>query len=240
MKILAIDSSGLVATVALLCENILVGEYTIHNKKTHSQTLLPMIHDMLQMAGTDVKELDAVAVASGPGSFTGLRIGASTAKGLAQALGIPIIPVPTLEGLAYNAAGADALACPLMDARRNQVYYGIYNVKGEKPEAIVEPEAAPIQKMIDKINELGLPVLFMGDGTAVFGEKLKEEITAPYAFGADSVRYQRASSVASLGRRYLEEGKQIEAGAFAPVYFRLSQAERERLEKERNPSRPGE
>ena len=117
MKILAIDSSGLVATVALLCENILVGEYTIHNKKTHSQTLLPMIHDMLQMAGTDVKELDAVAVASGPGSFTGLRIGASTAKGLAQALGIPIIPVPTLEGLAYNAAGADAPACPLMDAR---------------------------------------------------------------------------------------------------------------------------
>ncbi|MCH5252174.1 MAG: tRNA (adenosine(37)-N6)-threonylcarbamoyltransferase complex dimerization subunit type 1 TsaB [Lachnospiraceae bacterium] len=235
MNLLAIDSSGLAATVALLCDDVLVGEYTIHNKKTHSQTLLPMIHDMLQMAEIDVKELDAIAVASGPGSFTGLRIGASTAKGLAQALGIPIVPVPALEGLAFNLSGADALVCPLMDARRSQVYYGIYDVKEKKPVALVNQEAAPIEKMIEKINEFGKPVLLIGDGVPVFKEKLEKEIQIPYDFGADSVRYQRASSVAALGRMYLEEGYLVKAGEFAPIYLRLSQAERERLERqERN------
>ena len=99
MNILGIDSSGLVASVALQSDDKLVGEYTIHNKKTHSQTLLPMIHDMLEMADVSVKELDAIAIASGPGSFTGLRIGAATAKGLGGALSIPLIAVPTLEGL---------------------------------------------------------------------------------------------------------------------------------------------
>ena len=114
--------------MALQSDDKLVGEYTIHNKKTHSQTLLPMIHDMLEMADVSVKELDAIAIASGPGSFTGLRIGAATAKGLGGALSIPLIAVPTLEGLAYNLAGAEALVCPIMDARRQQAYYGIYDV----------------------------------------------------------------------------------------------------------------
>ena len=131
MNILGIDSSGLVASVALQSDDKLVGEYTIHNKKTHSQTLLPMIHDMLEMADVSVKELDAIAIASGPGSFTGLRIGAATAKGLGGALSIPLIAVPTLEGLAYNLAGAEALVCPIMDARRQQAYYGIYDVSKE-------------------------------------------------------------------------------------------------------------
>ena len=133
MNILGIDSSGLVASVALQSDDKLVGEYTIHNKKTHSQTLLPMIHDMLEMADVSVKELDAIAIASGPGSFTGLRIGAATAKGLGGALSIPLIAVPTLEGLAYNLVGAEALVCPIMDARRQQAYYGIYDVSNEVP-----------------------------------------------------------------------------------------------------------
>ena len=141
MNILAIDSSGLVATVALLCDDVLVGEYTIHNKKTHSQTLLPMIDAMLAMADFPVNKLDAIAVSAGPGSFTGLRIGASTAKGLGQALDIPLIGVPTLDGLAYNLAGVEAYVCPLMDARRNQAYYGVYDVSGEIPISLVEQSA---------------------------------------------------------------------------------------------------
>ena len=145
MKLLAIDSSGLVAAAALLDGDILVGEALIHNKKTHSQTLLPMIHDMLRMAEVDIKEVEAIAAAAGPGSFTGLRIGAATAKGLAQALDIPIAAVPTLEALAYNMAGADALVCPAMDARRNQTYYGIYDVHGEVPVVVQEQTAAPAQ-----------------------------------------------------------------------------------------------
>lgn len=230
MKLLAIDSSGLVATVALLDGDILVGEYTIHNKKTHSQTLLPMIDAMLAMAEVSIDEVEGIAVAEGPGSFTGLRIGASTAKGLAQGIGVPIVPVPTLEGLAYNLAGADALVCPMMDARRNQAYYGIYDVRGAVPRALVPQAAAPVEEVAQQVNSLGRPVIFIGDGVPVFREYLESAVTVDFDYGADSVRYQRASSVASLGRIYLEQGKAVPAAVFAPVYLRMSQAERERME----------
>ena len=219
MNILGIDSSGLVASVALQSDDKLVGEYTIHNKKTHSQTLLPMIHDMLEMADVSVKELDAIAIASGPGSFTGLRIGAATAKGLGGALSIPLIAVPTLEGLAYNLAGAEALVCPIMDARRQQAYYGIYDVSKEVP---VEQKA----------KETKREVIFLGDGVPVFQEKIKQCEGLLCRFCADSVRYQRASSVTALGKKYYEQGRQMKAAEFAPMYLRLSQAERERMEKE--------
>ena len=121
MKILAIDSSGLVASAAILTEENLIAEYTVNYKKTHSQTLLPMIDEIVRMAEVDLKEIDAIALAEGPGSFTGLRIGSSTAKGLGLALGKPIIGVSTLKALAYNLFGTDSLICPMMDARRGQV-----------------------------------------------------------------------------------------------------------------------
>lgn len=232
MKILGIDSSGLVATVALQCDDRLVGEYTIHNKKTHSQTLLPMIRDMLRMAEVPVEELDAIAVAAGPGSFTGLRIGAATAKGLGQALGIPLVAVPTLEALAYNLAGADALVCPMMDARRNQAYYGIYDVSGTVPKIVAEQEAAPVEAVIRQVNNTGREVIFIGDGVPVFAGQLAAGLRQPYRLGADSQRYQRASSVVALGKQYMEQGRQVPAAEFAPIYLRLSQAERERLAKE--------
>lgn len=231
MNILAIDSSGLVATVALQCDDILAGEYTVHNKKTHSQTLLPMIHDMLEMVGIEVRDMDVVAVAAGPGSFTGLRIGASTAKGIAGTLNIPIAAVPALEGLAYNLAGADALVCPLMDARRNQVYYGIYDVSGEEPVVLSEQDAAPVEDAVKKVNELGKPVIFIGDGVPVIRTVL-QEVTVPWKIGADSVRYQRASSIAALGRKYMQQGKVMSAAEFVPIYLRQSQAERERARRE--------
>ncbi len=232
MNILGIDSSGLVASAALLCEDILVGEYTIHNKKTHSQTLLPMIEAMLKMADFSVKELDAIAVAAGPGSFTGLRIGASTAKGLGQALSIPLIAVPTLEGLAYNLTGADALVCAMMDARRNQVYYAIYEVNETLPATVTEPSAAPIEEVIHQVNETARKTIFVGDGVPVFRERLEEELTVSYGWAADSVRYQKAASIASLGKIYMQRGKGMPAKDFAPIYLRLSQAERERQERE--------
>ena len=126
MKILALDSSGLVASVALTEEDALIAEYTIQYKKTHSQTLLPMLEEIRRMVELDMDTVDAVAVAAGPGSFTGLRIGSATAKGLAFAMEKPVIPVPTLEGLAWQMYGTDALVCPIMDARRSQVYTGLY------------------------------------------------------------------------------------------------------------------
>ena len=126
MKILGLDSSGLVASAAVVEEDITIAEYTVNYKKTHSQTLIPMLDEIKRMTELDLHTLDAIAIASGPGSFTGLRIGSATAKGLGLALDIPIIPVPTVDALAYNFYGCSALVCPLMDARRNQVYTGLY------------------------------------------------------------------------------------------------------------------
>ena len=126
MKVLAIDSSGLTATVAIVDEMQTIAEYTVNYKKTHSQTLLPMISEIVKMVELNLKEIDAVAVAGGPGSFTGLRIGSATAKGLGLALEKPVISVPTVDALAYNVYGYSDIICPIMDARRNQVYTGMY------------------------------------------------------------------------------------------------------------------
>ena len=123
MKVLGIDSSGLVASVAVVEDDILLAEYTVNYKKTHSQTLLPMLKEIGDMINLDLNSLDAIAIAAGPGSFTGLRIGSATAKGLGLALDKPI---PTVDGLAYDLWGTDKIVCPIMDARRNQVYTGIY------------------------------------------------------------------------------------------------------------------
>lgn len=140
MKILALDSSGLVASVALMENDTLTAEYNIQYKKTHSQTLLPMMDEMKKMVDLDLATLDAVALAAGPGSFTGLRIGSATAKGLGQALDIPLIEVPTLEGLAYNMYGFGGLICPMMDARRGQVYTGVYEFVREGKTAEIREE----------------------------------------------------------------------------------------------------
>ena len=117
MKVLGIDSSGMVASVAVVEDDILFAEYTVNYKKTHSQTLLSMLSEIGDMISLDLNSLDAIAVAAGPGSFTGLRIGSATAKGLGLALDKPIIPVPTVDGLAYDLWGTDKIVCPLMDAR---------------------------------------------------------------------------------------------------------------------------
>ena len=125
MKLLAIDASTMVATVALATDEGIIAEYTVNNKRTHSQTLLPMIDVIVSNIGWDIKDIDYIAVTNGPGSFTGLRIGAATAKGLADALGKKIVPVPSLEALAMNGVMYDGLIVPIMDARRDNVFTGI-------------------------------------------------------------------------------------------------------------------
>ena len=150
MKILALDSSGLVASVALLQDETLVAEYTMNYKKTHSQTLLPMLDEIKKAVDLDLETLDAIAVAAGPGSFTGLRIGSATAKGLGLALDKPLIPVPTLEALAYNLYDTpeDTLICPIMDARRKQVYTGIYAFKDYCLITVKEQAALPMEELL--------------------------------------------------------------------------------------------
>lgn len=234
MKILGIDSSGLVASVAIVEDDRLVAEYNLQYKITHSQTLLPMLEEIRNRIHLDMQTIDAIAVAAGPGSFTGLRIGAATVKGLGLALGKPIIPVPTLEGMAYNCYGTDLLVCPIMDARRNQVYTGLYSFEKEdriRMKSVMEQTAVGFDELAAKLNVLGREVLFLGDGVPVFAEAMKELLRIPYYFAPAHMNRQRAASVAALGKEKFELGIFEDAADHAPEYLRLSQAERERQEK---------
>ena len=209
MKILGIDSSGLVASVAIVEDDRLVAEYNLQYKITHSQTLLPMLEEIRNRIHLDMQTIDAIAVAAGPGSFTGLRIGAATVKGLGLALGKPIIPVPTLEGMAYNCYGTDLLVCPIMDARRNQVYTGLYIFEKEdriRMKSVMEQTAVGFDELAAKLNVLGREVLFLGDGVPVFAEAMKELLRIPYYFAPAHMNRQRASSVAALGKEKFELG----------------------------------
>lgn len=231
MKILALDSSGLVASVAIVEDQNVIAEYTVNFKKTHSQTLLPMLDEIVQMTETDLNSIDAIAVAKGPGSFTGLRIGSATVKGLGLALNKPVIGIPTVEGLAMNLYDSDAIICPLMDARRNQVYTGIYRFQDHELCVVKEQIAIAIEEIIDALNVLGQKVVFLGDGVPVYQEIIQQRIEVPYSFAPAHVNKQRAAAVAVRAFSYLEKGLEVDAREFEPDYLRLSQAERERMEK---------
>lgn len=236
MKILAIDSSGLVASVAIVTEEECIAEYTVNYKKTHSQTLLPMLDAISAMIDLDGSSIDAIAVAKGPGSFTGLRIGSATAKGLAAAWKKPIIPIPTVDALAYNCYGSDKLICPLMDARRSQTYTGLYKFVRRNDtydmDVIVSQTVVDIEQIANDINVRGEEVIFLGDGVPVFAEKLQEIMGVPYSFAPPSCNRQRAALVGTLGISYYKQGCMEKPEEHAPEYLRLSQAERERKEAE--------
>lgn len=237
MRILALDSSGLVASVAVVDSTEtgeeLIAEYTVNYKKTHSQTLLPMLDEVSNMIELDLNTVDAIAVAGGPGSFTGLRIGSATAKGLGLALKKPLIHIPTLEGLAYNLCGSSDIVCPIMDARRGQVYTGIYRFEDDK--LIVEEDqmAVSIEELGERLKKYNQKVVFLGDGVPVFKERLTDEIMkdCEIAFAPANMNRQRAASVGTLGVRYYQEGKIETATEHQPDYLRMSQAERERKER---------
>jgi len=231
MKILGLDSSGLAASVAIVENDILLAEYTTDYKKTHSQTLLPMLEELRNMIELDMDTIDAVAVASGPGSFTGLRIGSATAKGLGLALGKPIVEVPTLEGLAWNLWGTDRLVCPLMDARRSQVYTAAYEFQadgeGFRLLTVIGQMPIDIMEFIEKINLLQREVIFLGDGLPVYLPVIREHIRVPFRMAPAGCNRQRAANVAALGAVYYAQGKTVEAAMHQPEYLRKSQAERE-------------
>lgn len=243
MKIIAIDSSGLVASVAIVEDDEVIAEYNVQYKKTHSQTLLPMLDELKKMVELDLQTVDAIAIAKGPGSFTGLRIGSATAKGLGLALEIPIIEIPTLDGLACNLYGTDKLVCPIMDARRNQVYTGLYSYREERQSEEQEQRfsytlvpilpqcAVSIQEIAEKCNEQQKEIIFLGDGVPVFAEQLKDLMKGPYSFAPAHMNRQRAASFAFLALEKLRKGEVVSAADHAPEYLRLSQAEREKAAK---------
>lgn len=238
MRVLGLDSSGLVASVAIVQDDTLLGEFTTNHKKTHSQTLLPMLAQLMDQLGMDMDAIDAIAIAGGPGSFTGLRIGSATAKGLGLAADLPLIHVPTLEGLSFNLWGTDAYVCPLMDARRNQVYTGVYAFEpGMEADCdakggmftVVPQCAVGIDEIVNRVNELGHKVIFLGDGVPVFSDYIKENCQVDFSFAPAHMNRQRAASIATLGLCYAKAGLTESADEHKPDYLRLSQAERERL-----------
>ena len=218
MKILAIEASGPVAGCALLEDGTLTAEYSVQYKKKHSQSLVPMLNEMKEMLDLDLSSIDFIAVTAGPGSFTGLRIGAATVKGLGLALDKPVLPVPTVDSLACGLYGTDRVICPLMDARRQQVYTGIYENKDGL--RILEPQCVTaLTEITGKLNELGREVIFLGDGVPVNEEALRDEMKVPYLIAPAHLNRQRAASTAVRAAQiYAEKGEEalVSADDFRP------------------------
>ena len=232
MKILGIESAALVASVAILDEDITIAEYTTNFKKTHSETLLPMLDEIIKMTGIDCSELSAIAVSGGPGSFTGLRIGAACAKGLGLALDLPLIHVPTLDAMALNIYSSDAIIVPIMDARRNQVYTGIYK-NDCNLEIIKDSMAVAIDELFEILKDLDnkekiKKIIFLGDGVPVFREYIDKNLEIAHDLASANLNRQRASNIAMLGLKMFKEGKSLLSDDMRPEYLRKSQAERER------------
>ena len=235
MKIFAIEASGKVCGAALCEDGVITADVSTQNGKTHSQTLVPMMDEIRKLTDLDLKTIDAIALTKGPGSFTGIRIGAATAKGFGLALEKPLIPVPTVDAIAYNlfGTGEGTAICPILDARRSQVYTGIYCFAGDRFEVLREQCVVGIDEISADLNGRGKKVIFAGDGVPVYRDRLKDLMQVPYAFAPMHLALQRAATTAALAWRYYEEKGETafeSADAFRPEYLRLSQAERERLE----------
>ena len=226
------DSPGMNAAVMAVAKSArYYGMSLIGIKRGYNGTLCRSHHIEDDMVELDLDTIDAIAVAAGPGSFTGLRIGSATAKGLGLALKKPLVEIPTVDALAYNLYDSRALICPIMDARRSQVYTGIYRFQEHKLVTVEAQMAVPMAEMIEKLNARGEEVVFLGDGVPVFGKMIQENLKVPYSFAPAHVNKQRAAAVAALGGIYVKEGKVVTAMEHVPEYLRVSQAERERAQK---------
>ena len=186
-----------------------------------------MIDSICREISANAGDFDAVAISAGPGSFTGLRIGSATAKAIAMAADAPVIEVPTLSGLAYNLWGAGAYVCPMMDARRNQVYTALYGFENGDLVTHIEGEAVAVEDMTGRINSLGKEVIFLGDGADAYKQILESSVTVPFGFAPAHLNRQNAASVAVLGSKMYAEGSYVNADDHSPTYLRVSQAERE-------------
>lgn len=221
--ILGIDASALSAGCALLDGGKIVAEEFLNTRHTHSETLLPMIKSMLKSAGAELSDVDKIAVSAGPGSFTGLRIGISTAKGLADAAGLPCVSVSTLETIAYNFLGVDGVICACMDARCKQVYNALFKSENGVITRLCDDRAISLQELSVELSRFSDNVILAGDG-AELAHLFTEE---KYSLAPPLLRFQRGSGVCFAAMNAPETAP----AALMPKYLRLPQAERERLAK---------
>lgn len=226
MKVLSVDTSSLVATCAVVDEEKVLGEYTLNQDMTHSERLIPMIKVVMDSLGLEPKDIDLFAAASGPGSFTGLRIGLATIKGLAHVADKPVLGISTLEALAFNIPWGEVVI-PIMDARRDRVFTGIYSWGNGKLEDILKPTILEIDELLDFIDDNYEDVMFNGDGTNVFKERIVNRLGEKALFAPISLNMARASSVGELALLKWNEGKRENYFELVPDYLRESQAQRE-------------
>lgn len=226
MKILALESSAKAASAAIMDDGTLIAQYSQCNALTHSRTLLPMVEDMLKNTDMSLKDIDLIAVAHGPGSFTGIRIGVSTVKGLAWAADKKCVGVSTLAAMAWHGVSFGGLICPVMDARRSQVYNALFEIKDGAPVRLCPDRAISLKELSQELYSLGKTAYLVGDGAKMCFEYMNNEGVS-CALAPDNLLYQSAWGVGMAAR----SEKAGTADELLPVYLRLSQAERERQER---------
>ncbi|MBE6583681.1 MAG: tRNA (adenosine(37)-N6)-threonylcarbamoyltransferase complex dimerization subunit type 1 TsaB [Ruminococcaceae bacterium] len=237
MKILALDSTADVCTVALCEDKRLISEITVNTGNTHSQTLLPAVEQVLRMAELSCDDVDLFACSTGPGSFTGVRIGVATIKGLAYGKNKPCVSVSTLEALAHNLSGYNGIICPVMNARRNQVYNALFESKDGIISRLCPDRAISIEELDNELNDNTLPVYLCGDGYDI---TVKASKKTRYQYVFERSRHQSAYSVALCAIEKYERGETLGDKELVPIYLRPSQAERERLERINSENSNGE
>lgn len=230
MKILALDSSGPNCSVALVENNNVIANFNLNNGITHSETLIPLVNELFKFTNTSINEVDAFACSIGPGSFTGLRIGIATIKGFALSLNKPVISIPTLLSLAYNVPTFDGIVCTVLDARNDNVYSALFNIK-EKPEMIGDYITDTIDTLILDLKKYNSNILFVGDGAVSFRERFEKEFANKAFFMPYHLNLQTAVSVAKAGSDKANLNEYDSVDALHPLYLRKSQAERALEEK---------
>lgn len=225
MYMLAIESATPVASVAVAGKGVVLAERMVFNQRTHSVNLLPMVKEVLEECGLGREDLAGIAVSCGPGSFTGLRIGMSAAKALAQVWGLPCAGVPTLEAMVQPLAGSGVLACPLLNARRGEVYAALFNCTGGRAVRLWGPLAAGPERLARELFPLGKPVLLLGEGAQAFAAEFKRVLGELARFAPASASFPRGAAVAELGLLILEEGGGTAPEDLRPEYVRLPEAE---------------
>ena len=231
MKILALESSATACSVALCEDEALIAQSFQNNGLTHSRTLMPMAVSLLDNCGTALDAVELIAVAAGPGSFTGLRIGVAAAKGLAWAAELPCAGCSTLEAMAWSLAGFQGEVCAAMDARRHQVYNARFQVNGTAPHRLTPDRAIALADLVKELEGTSVPQIVVGDGAQLCCDALTAA-GIPAVLAPPNLRMQSAWGVARMGLELARTGQTVSPGELVPIYHRLSQAERERLERE--------
>lgn len=227
MNILAIETTAAFASTAVIDNDECVHEAVDKGNFTHLQRLIPLVDQVLEECGMKLEDIDGIAVSRGPGSFTGIRIGMSTAKALAQALGVRVAEVPTLKAMSMNFWNFGGIVCPVLDARRNQVYSAAYCFEDDEQKEVFPEGAYAVEEVTDRLKGKG-PVIFIGDGTGVedIRRKLEECIGRDAFFASEEKRIQTAEMVAVLGLEIHKAGKAVSYAEAKPEYLRKSEAER--------------